>query len=747
MATNDYTALFQEAGKTYNVDPQLLRAVVQVESGGNPNAVSEVGARGAAQLMPATAKSLGVKNAFDPRENIFGAAKLLDENLARYGNANDAILAYHGGTDQRNWGPKTRAYLEKVTSAYQGSGNMPKTINTLGDEPSADRAAYEAFFGGNAAPAQAAPVKVTATTSAPAQDQNRAAYEAFFGNQSAQPVKASAIQQPEKAASQRSAFDETARQFGLTGRAAVTGLTSLPTMAGDALNSLINMGIGGVNRLAGTSIPQLQMPSEVTQRAMNAVGVPQPQNATERAVQDVTSAMAGVSPNVALGNMLARSTAPVARTVGQGMTQLPGMQVTGAAGSALGSTLAQQAGLGPLGQVGAGIVGGIGGAVAPSAGLAAARGVANSGQAIKNVVQPLTNPEAYVGSNLAKQLGPDSAAIAESIRNAREFVPGSLPTTAQAGGTPTLVATEKALSNLSPEFKMALAERGVANNQARWNQLMSVARTPEELAAAVEARAAASTPLYEQAHQQTANVGKAFVDFARRPAVMQAMQEADQLARNEGVKLTWPTPQDRAISGQALDYTSRALSNMIDKATRAGANQEVRALMQAKEYLQGWTERYIPGVKEAATEYAKRSVPVNTMEAGQQIANRLGTGAMGAGGIAELQLNPYRTALANALKGQKYGVEANALERLQGIGQDLQRATISNSLRSPGSDTAYNIAANGWLARQLYGPEFEGAGLGARGLGALGAMVTGQPMAAGAILAGGRRLARQLVIA
>src|SRR6185369_11187957 len=102
MATNDYSAIFQEAGKTYNVDPQLLRAVVQVESGGNPNAVSEVGAQGAAQLMPSTAKSLGVKNPFDPKESIFGAAKLLDENLARYGNPNDAILAYHGGTDQKN---------------------------------------------------------------------------------------------------------------------------------------------------------------------------------------------------------------------------------------------------------------------------------------------------------------------------------------------------------------------------------------------------------------------------------------------------------------------------------------------------------------------------------------------------------------------------------------------------------------------------------------------------------------------
>lgn len=179
MATNDYSAIFQEAGKTYNVDPQLLRAVVQVESGGKPNALSEVGAQGLAQIMPTTAKSLGVKNAFDPRENIFGAAKLLDENLTRYGNPNDAILAYHGGTDQKNWGPKTRAYLEKVTSAYQGpqGSKMPSTVNTIG-EMGANDDAFTAYFSGKSQP-----------TAAPANDP----FSAYFGTPAqAAPVKTSA---------------------------------------------------------------------------------------------------------------------------------------------------------------------------------------------------------------------------------------------------------------------------------------------------------------------------------------------------------------------------------------------------------------------------------------------------------------------------------------------------------------------------------------------------------------------------
>lgn len=179
MATNDYSAIFQEAGKTYNVDPQLLRAVVQVESGGKPNAVSEVGAQGLAQIMPTTAKALGVKNPFDPRENIFGAAKLLDENLTRYGNPNDAILAYHGGTDQKNWGPKTRAYLEKVTSAYQGpqGSKMPSTVNTIGGAGGGNDA-FTAYFSGNTQPA-----------AAPANDP----FSAYFGSAPVAPVQAQPV--------------------------------------------------------------------------------------------------------------------------------------------------------------------------------------------------------------------------------------------------------------------------------------------------------------------------------------------------------------------------------------------------------------------------------------------------------------------------------------------------------------------------------------------------------------------------
>ncbi len=291
-----------------------------------------------------------------------------------------------------------------------------------------------------------------------------------------------------------------------------------------------------------------------------------------------------------------------------------------------------------------------------------------------------------------------------------------------------------------PPVKSGLTQRGVDNNDARWAALNSVSQTPADLAAAQGARSQAARPLYDAAHQSFGTVDQSLLNVAQRPAVQQAMQAADTLAKNEGVQLTWPTPQNPQISGRAVDYTTRALGDMIDAAKRAGNSQQARALTDSLNQINTWGSANIPGLDKAAQTYAQMSVPVNTMEAGQQIAGSLGTRAMNAGGVPEIQLNPYRAALVKALNDSEYGIDPAAHSTLQGIGQDLQRATVSNSIRTPGSDTAYNLAANGWLAKQLYGPGFEGmTGLG-KTAAAAGTALAGHPYAGAAIYAGGNKL-------
>lgn len=92
-------SIFEEAAKLYNVPVQLLKAMGKAESGFDANAVSSVGAQGVMQLMPETARSLGVDNPFDVRSNIMGGAKYIAEKLQQYdGDIDLALAAYNAGS-------------------------------------------------------------------------------------------------------------------------------------------------------------------------------------------------------------------------------------------------------------------------------------------------------------------------------------------------------------------------------------------------------------------------------------------------------------------------------------------------------------------------------------------------------------------------------------------------------------------------------------------------------------------------
>lgn len=85
------------AAERHGLDPKLLHALVVVESAYRPDAVSRVGAGGLTQLMPGTAAELGVRDRFDPLENLFGGADYLARQLVRFGDLRLALAAYNAG--------------------------------------------------------------------------------------------------------------------------------------------------------------------------------------------------------------------------------------------------------------------------------------------------------------------------------------------------------------------------------------------------------------------------------------------------------------------------------------------------------------------------------------------------------------------------------------------------------------------------------------------------------------------------
>jgi len=124
----------KEAAERYKVDPALVRAVIETESGWNPHAYSHKGAGGLMQLIPTTAQRYGAYDVFNPQQNIDAGVKYLRNLLERYnGNLELALAAYNAGegaVDRAHGVPsyrETRNYVQKVQNAYfrPGSGRLP----------------------------------------------------------------------------------------------------------------------------------------------------------------------------------------------------------------------------------------------------------------------------------------------------------------------------------------------------------------------------------------------------------------------------------------------------------------------------------------------------------------------------------------------------------------------------------------------------------------------------------------------
>ncbi len=135
-----YAALIEEAAGRHKVSPDLVKAMIRVESNFNPDAISNKGCKGLMQLLPDTAKRFGVKDIFDPTQNLEGGIKylrfLLDyfKNdlslaLAGYNAGENAVTRYKGIPPY----PETKDYVKKVTTLYQ-----PPADGLMGDDLSAD---------------------------------------------------------------------------------------------------------------------------------------------------------------------------------------------------------------------------------------------------------------------------------------------------------------------------------------------------------------------------------------------------------------------------------------------------------------------------------------------------------------------------------------------------------------------------------------------------------------------------------
>jgi len=211
-------------------------------------------------------------------------------------------------------------------------------------------------------------------------------------------------------------LSDIARQLGLTARAGISGVGSLPLMVGDVMNA-------GLNLIPGVNLPSA---SQSAQTLMTAAGLPAPQNAIERINQDVASAMTGVGATAKLAQAASPLMSARARPSLDLFTQRLGMQTGSAAGAAGAAGAVREEGGGAGAQLAAGLTGGLLGPLVPQSVTAVTRG-------LREMISPMTRQgvESTAG-NVLSQLSRDRTTALANLESYTPTVPGVTPTTAAA---------------------------------------------------------------------------------------------------------------------------------------------------------------------------------------------------------------------------------------------------------------------------------------------------------------------------
>ena len=509
---------------------------------------------------------------------------------------------------------------------------------------------------------------------------------------------------------------EIPRQLGLTGRAIGTGLSAIPTMIGDAANSAINLGTRGVNKLTGSNIPPLQMPSEMVQRGMTAVGVPQPETMQEHAVQAGGSALTGAG---GLGTLarLGGSAAPLLKM----LASAPAAQVTGAAAGALGTEYARRQGVeNPLALTAIGMVSGAGPGLGKSA-------IGRPLGAIGALAKPFTGSgrEVIAGKAL-NRLATTPQATAERLAQAEPIIPGSDPTVSQVSQDPGLMGAESALRGM--DERNLIGNRQSQQNRARQEALYTVAGDEGTVQGAQRYQKQAYDELAAPAFakKQPIQIGREWInnpvkrtiqDIRETPAgarksVKDALDEAEAQLTQPGVDLSDAETLYEIRKDLALARDGKLVGKGASGAELSNLKTARKQLNTVIDSLDNVIEQGAPGFKNYLKVFHERSIPLDQLRAAQALRARSETAVMDqATGTPILGTRfgkIFRDNLDKGLnlrgKGPKAGNMTPAqIGILKNVADDIDRGAAAQAatVRSPGSDTFKNLSIANVIGRIL----------------------------------------------
>jgi hypothetical protein len=520
------------------------------------------------------------------------------------------------------------------------------------------------------------------------------------------------VKQPTTGESVMGALKDFPRQAGLTARYGMEGLGDV----GSILLSPFQVPMSAASQALGG--PPVASMRDMATSVANAMGMPQPQGKFENVVGDVTRSITGAATGARLAGLLTQGmtalaptrlaglTAPelaaaptaiaptVTQKVVEQLAQAPVMQ-TIAGGTASGAGGAAKAfGGGPAAELGATVAG----ALAPGGATAAAtKGYKLSQAAIQPLYESGRN---QIIANVLRNMIPDErvGGIVERLTAARPLVPGSMPTAAEIAESGGIGALQRAAAAAFPE---PYTQRGLEQNSARVQALRGVAGDEQALAAAEQARRSTTGPLYRQAEQSTAQVDttrtvglidRLSAKNSGRPQLVSALQQVrETLFENDALR---NRPENIISSIGGIKDILATTENALIK----------RELLTVKRSLENQLSKAEPSFRQAEREYARLSQPINQMQIGQDLLNKMQPALSDFGALGSETAAKYAQALRNSDQTAKTatGFKGATLERtmtpeqigtFNSVAEDLARKINAQNLgRGVGSDTFQKLS-------------------------------------------------------
>lgn len=473
------------------------------------------------------------------------------------------------------------------------------------------------------------------------------------------------------------------RQLGLTARAGITGVASLPLLAAEPIAAMT----GQPNQ------------AQTLQRLLTQLGLPEPRTGQERVVQDITSAGSAVAGPAAIAKQFAPA-------VQRFLTENLGTQAAAATGGALASGAAREGDASPMVQM----IGSLGGAMAGGGAAGLGPSAVKAG---KEVVRPFTQAgrEAITG-NVLRSLATDANQAIEAGAKFTPAIPGYRPTTAQATRDVGLVSAETPIRALDVTGKFG-TQIGEAN-QARMAILDRLAQDKAAVDRAIQKRTEVTQPLREQAFAQatvdpqtfqsavTLNVNKTIDDIlasdaGARGTVKKTMNWAkEQLAEGTTPQRLYEVRKDLRDAAQGL----------LDKEGAAYSLAKGQ-LEQVIKSVDDTIEAAAPGYQDYLKKFAQSSRGIERLEAAQEFRGKVLSTTPDPSRVGDYLISQpsFTRAIRAAEKDTK--LSKAQLAALTKVAKDLDSGVLARSVKVPGSDTFKNISTaniiGGVIGKQMFG--------------------------------------------